>query len=249
MLAQEKQKEEKTDVITLNNGRTLEGKLILEDHQKDEYKLQISENHILFLRASEIKEIRKNVLLQQEKATKVRNSFVYPDKKFFAQIHIGLLAGREPDWSWEESKAIQNLAVYGSYGYVYKPWLQAGIGTGLLLLDRGSTLPAFLEIRGDLTPTQVTPYYEVRAGYHFPLYNSVEFWGEEFEDANVEGSFLYSAALGIQLYTQSSYAFNLSLGFQNLSLSHTFPDPWREEGSYKDAFTYKRLSIQAGIRF
>ena len=249
MLAQEKQKEEKIDLITLKNGRTLEGKLILEDHQKDEFKLQISENHILFLRGFEIKEIQKNVLLQQEKRTKVRNSFVYPDKKFFGQVHIGILAGREADWSWEESEAIQNLAVYGSYGYAYKPWLQLGLGTGLLLLDRGSTLPAYLEVRGDLLPKQITPYYELRAGYHFPLYNSVESWGMEFEDANVEGSFLYSAAVGIQLYTHSSYAFNLSLGYQNLSLSHTFQDPWREEGSYQDAFTYKRLSIQAGIRF
>ncbi|MEM6764183.1 MAG: hypothetical protein AAF655_04640 [Bacteroidota bacterium] len=247
IFAQQQELPEEIDIITLFNGRMLEGKLLVEDHEKDEYKFQISENHTLLLKGSEIKEIQKSV-----KAGKVRKSttFSYPTKKFFSQIQIGLLTGKEPTYRWEESENTQSISIDLTYDYALVSWLNVGLGTGLNLLDEGYTLPVYLHLRGDVIPKQVTPFYELKAGYHFPLYKEVDtLWPEELIDATIEGSFLFAAAVGIQFYTSSPYSFLISMGYQQQGVTHTYNDPFWEESTYSDHFIYQRLSIQAGIRF
>ncbi len=138
------------------------------------------------------------------------------------------------------------MGIQNTFGYKWKSWLAFGLGVGYdnyNLDDRLSTIPIFIDIRGQITDHQVSPFYNIQAGYSIGLKD------EDLLVAENEGGWLVHTSMGVIFNSNSgknAYTLDLGYRFQRIAFRREFP--WNNDfDDYR--ILYKRLSIRAGIIF
>lgn len=101
---------------------------------------------------------------KRSEMVKVKKNNLAPQRQGFyvmPEVGVGLVFDSEY-FTWN---------VQGIFGYEFNNYLSIGIGTGLTSLELydNINIPLFVNIRGDITKKDITPYYSIDCGYSLCL--------------------------------------------------------------------------------
>ncbi len=135
-------------------------------------------------------------------------------------------------------------------GLMKNPHFGMGLGTGLMMLDRGMVIPAFLDIRGDFLTRDVTPFYYAQGGIGIPVYGveeATDWWGNPvYENFRAQPGHLVDIGIGLKVKSGDHAATTLSIGFQTMGVSERY-EAWGSK--FRNEYQFQRISIQGGWVF
>lgn len=143
-----------------------------------------------------------------------------------------------------------HIRLTATYGMRVNERAGVGLGSGLIILDRGMVLPLFFELRGDFLKKDITPTWYTQMGSVIPLYSAEsgeDWWGNPvYEDFEAKGGLLFDVGFGIKVKNNEKSATTLSIGFQTMNITEAY-SAWGTK--YKNSYQFQRLSIQGGWMF
>lgn len=143
-----------------------------------------------------------------------------------------------------------HIKMTATYGLMANEKASVGLGSGLIILDRGMVLPLFFEARGDFLKGDITPIWYGQMGSIIPLYNveeSTDWWGNQiYEDFKARGGLMFDLGIGLKVKNGTKSATMISIGYQTLNLTESYT-AWGTK--YDNSYQFQRLSIQAGWMF
>lgn len=144
-----------------------------------------------------------------------------------------------------------HIKMTATYGMWVNPRTSLGLGTGLMILDRGMLAPVFLEVRGDFLKRDITPTWYGQFGSAIPMYGEVgeieDWWGNPiYEEFKARGGIMFDVGIGLKVKNNNKSATMLSIGFQSMNLEESYRS-WGAK--YENKYQFQRLSIQGGWMF
>lgn len=144
-----------------------------------------------------------------------------------------------------------HIRLAATYGMQVNPRAYIGLGSGLMILDRGMVLPLFLEVRGDFLKGDITPTWYGQMGSVIPMYGGIDevedWWGNPiYEDFQAKGGLMFDVGIGLKVKNNNKSATMLSIGFQSMNLEESYRS-WGTK--YENKYQFQRLSIQGGWMF
>src|SRR5690606_2543714 len=138
------------------------------------------------------------------------------------------------------------LGFDAAIGYRFNRFLGLGAGMGIYLInidDEQRFIPAFLELRGFVLAKKITPYYNVRGGYIFPLQDS--FFG--FYD-EAEGGLSFAPEIGIR-FGGDKRSFFAGAEYFLAKARYVYYFSQGPEQSVIEDIQFRRVSIRLGVLF
>lgn len=143
-----------------------------------------------------------------------------------------------------------HIKMTATYGMRVNPRTSAGLGSGLMILDRGMVLPLFFELRGDFLKKDITPTWYGQFGSVIPMYSAEQvddWWGNPiYEEFQARGGLMFDIGIGLKVKNNDKSATMLSIGFQTMNLEESYTS-WGTK--YENKYQFQRLSIQGGWMF
>ncbi len=144
-----------------------------------------------------------------------------------------------------------HIKMTATYGMWVNPQTSIGLGTGLMILDRGMMAPFFLEVRGDFLKRDITPIWYGQLGSVIPMYGGLDevedWWGNPiYEEFKARGGLMFDVGVGLKVKHNSKSATMLSIGFQTMNLEESYRS-WGTK--YENKYQFQRLCIQGGWMF
>jgi len=167
----------------------------------------------------------------------LKNGKFKKTKGFYGMLMAGSLFEKKlNEWSQEDHAVSVNLTV----GYQLSSKFGIGIGTGYDVYGT-PIIPLFLDLKGDLLNTTVTPYYKLSLGYGFDNPTS-----EQKDNDNIEfdGGVLFHPSIGLKFYTRTNLAWLIDFGYRFQRYDRKFvwevnPQRW----------TLQRTTFRIGMEF
>lgn len=126
-------------------------------------------------------------------------------------------------------------------GYMFNPYLGAGIGIGYEALEDISTFPVYAELKGYIMQRRFAPFYFFRPGYGFlnTAYTS-------YENSKEVGGIYWQAGVGYQFnFQENAMAISICSMGQDATVTYTYPDWWTQDDTI---ITEKRMKRRMAIR-
>lgn len=144
-----------------------------------------------------------------------------------------------------------HIKMTATYGMWVNPRTSLGLGTGLVILDRGILAPVFVEARGDFLKRDITPTWYGQFGSVIPMYGGIDeiedWWGNPlYEEFKARGGLMFDVGIGLKVKNNNKSATMLSIGFQTMNLEESYRS-WGTK--YENKYQFQRLSIQGGWMF
>ena len=211
--------------VVLNNGSQIKGKLL---HNTDtEVKIEILGGSVFVYPRSEVKEIT----ISDVKTYSVVKNYQYTRDGWYYTLSMPV-NGTSQD---------AGIGLMTSVGFQYSNYLAGGLGVSYnqMSVNQGvRVIPVFLEFRGNVLETPVTPIYSVALGYGFALEN---------RDADIirarGGAYIYPA-LGMRFDGRSGNSFTMDFGYQFQAAEIT-SNRWN--GTNVDDIQYQRFTVRVGM--
>ncbi len=229
------------DVVYLNNGWALRGSLMQTDSS---IWITTADGSIFRFDESEVRRIAQEPY-PDGRPVRVRPPFDYPEPGFTGFLKLGILSGSTFDNNVMTPVATPELQM--GYGYRMNHWLSAGVGTGISFYEQGFLMPLFLDVRGDLFPSQVTLHYFGQAGYNIPLFADPD-WVDQFgneREANSTGGLMYEAGLGVKIFAHNRVACLVGISYRAQNATFAFVD-WGGNLNM-DEMRFRRVGIHVGL--
>lgn len=198
------------DVIYLKDGSILRGTM-LEYQRGDFLRFRMSTGEMRIDDADierivqEPRDPMVTMVMKREKKPKV---YAFREKGFYSSVVFSLLPGGG------EYRSELGLSLQAAFGHQFSRHL--GIGAGLSLdgyanESGGDTfIPIFAEARGYLWKKKNTPYWNLGAGYGFPLRTD----SENQEVRRFEGGYMFHPAIGYRLGADKTINLALDIGYK-----------------------------------
>lgn len=216
--------------LYFKDGGFLLGNLV--EKSTTAYVWQLTDGTRINLPSDQVRYIKE----QKDNFQYLKNGKIKQTKGLFASIIAGgLFEGKLNEWSRPDHAASINISV----GYHINSKISLGVGTGYDGYDTG-IIPLYLDLKGDLLNTAVTPYYKISAGYGFV---NTDF-DKPNPNLNESGGILIHPSIGVKFYTRSTLAWLIDLGYRFQRYDQSFdwdinPRRW----------TFQRTTFRIGIEF
>ncbi len=184
-------------------------------------------------------------ITQHCKDDKTRHSapkpYNFKEKGWYHHTRAGALVGQA---YYGENK--QGVLFQHSSGWQFQRLLGIGLGLGIDYFDpKGNdavTYPIFAELQGFLLPKNVTPFYNIGAGWAFTGRNSgEERWGKI---DRWKGSWMAQAAIGYRIGRH----FTVQTGIRLQHKRRVWTSVWGPESDFgEDRILHKRLIVAIGM--
>lgn len=223
---------QKTDHVYLKSGSIIRGH-ITEIIPNEHVIIDDLSGNTWSYAMSEVSKIDKGVIEKESGAFGKSLGFA---PGFVNMTSVGVLAGS----SNNTQAAPFSLQMVN--GYMSSAGFYAGLGTGIEFL-KASHIPAFLDLRMDLSKRDVTPYFLARGGYAFPMQGSSTEYDIEYSYA---GGVMYSFGIGLKVRNREHLAWDFGLYYRHQETSYTETYQWNsQESTYRDI--YDRIEIRLGL--
>jgi hypothetical protein len=228
------QKEEKCrDVIHLRDGSIWQGKIA--EYQPDgELVLNTWSGLTMHLPASNVKRIEQKCAGDHRpRLSLLQRPYSFRERGLYHATRLLTLTGESGF----------GLGLQHSSGLKINRLLGVGIGTGVEVFTPGeddpSTYPLFLEARGYLSPSNLTPFYAIGGGWAFADkgQNSSD-WGEQ----RWEGGWMAQGQIGYRVGNH----FICHVGVRLQRKTYHWEQPWWG-GRGRNEILHKRLEVGIGI--
>ena len=172
---------------------------------------------------------------------------------YYSTLTAGLLVpnpNAQPSIDIGSSGLPIHIKVVNTHGYRFNRFASLGLGTGMMILDRGMVLPLLLDFRGDVLKGEITPTYYAQFGTSIPLYGRdevVDWWGNPvYEEFKAKGGPLLDIGIGIKVRGAGRSSTMLTIGYQAQTISESY-QAWGTR--FQQTYSFQRLSLQAGWMF
>ncbi len=171
----------------------------------------------------------------------IKNGKIKKTKGFYGMLMAGNLNEGKPSewWRYEHDRAFSiNLTV----GYQLNDKLSLGIGTGYdTYVNDVPIIPLYLDFRGDIFNSPITPYYKLSVGYGFDSPTKDQ---KNNDSVEYDGGVLVHPSIGLKFYTRGNLAWLLDFGYRFQRYDRGIiwdvnPQRW----------TMQRASFRVGIEF
>lgn len=228
----------RTDVVYLRSGSIFRGQIEAYEHGK-ELKLRLDESRVVIFAAKDIRRIIQLANESEDEKNNFKSEYAFREKGLYFHSAIGYIGGNNLFGNYTDG-----FNVHAQGGYQFHRLIGAGLGIGVdyYNIGLGSILPIYGTARGYLKRTNVSPYYQLAAGYGFPIANA----NNRF--AKTEGGYYFSPELGFRFGGSSEANFTMGLGltWQKAAYTTSFGDAISKN---VDNYTFRRFNFKIGVLF
>ncbi|MEZ4824732.1 MAG: hypothetical protein R3C61_00345 [Bacteroidia bacterium] len=240
------------DVLYLKNGWILRGKL--DGSASDSLvKIETHDRNYFVFPYADVLRAEQQIMPQANK--KYMRTYILPergityrDKGYFILVQAGSMMGSTSGVNNENPNLFNPHLVNG---YHFNRYFSAGAGVGVNLMARGTYMPVFLDLRGDVFEQKMTPHYYGNLGYSIPLFEREViwgWWGEPLEDSyEAKGGILAEGGGGIKIHTPTGLAWLITAGYRIQSVEESYLT-WGEV-RITEKYTFQRITLQVGVMF
>ena len=167
--------------------------------------------------------------------SRTKKPYSFKEKGFYQTVELSLLA----------SFNAGGLSATYSAGHRFSRWIGVGGGIGYTGFDMGwalNVIPVFVEARGFLTKTKVSPYYAVRVGYGIALTNDANSITE------AKGGYLFNPQVGVRFGGGNDVSFYMGIGLHYQKATYTTSFRFNEQVNV-EKYLFKRVEYKFGITF
>ncbi len=242
------------DVVYLKNGSIIHG-MIIETVPNQTIKIQTKDRNVFVYKMDEIEKITKEPM-QTTSPPELRNEIPNIKQSGYTNItELDFGLGVSSDTN-SYSYGIQTVN-----GYLINQYFSMGIGLGIEKYN-ALFLPIFVDFRGNLLNSLITPFFDVSLGYSFGINNSSglytsftnnAFWMSYYKNTITQvnkGGLLVNLSIGMKFFVSSKYALNFSVGYryQENSLAVSYIDR-NEQESFTKREKVNVLNLKLGATF
>ncbi len=229
-----------TDLVYMKDGSVYRGKLI--EHPLDgPLVLQTWSGLTVHLPA---KKIRRVVQRCPDASLKIRATapkpYSFKERGWYNATQLSYLAGN----TWQGGAAT-GFSLHNSTGYSFNRWIGVGVGAGVdayspyLPFINQTTYPLFLETRGYLLAKNVSPFYNLSAGWGFAGGGTTDRPG--YED-QWQGGWLAKALIGYRVGNH----FSLFGGLRFQRQYRNWTSTW-DQSYGQDRILHQRFELGFGL--
>jgi hypothetical protein len=222
---------QEVDHIYLKSGSVIRGQ-ILEIDLNDHVKIQDLCGNIWYYKSAEVEKITSEAF---ESGAENGNRGAF-GPGYVNMTSLGFLAGSSSNMQPAPFSLVMVNGWRNSAG------LFLGAGLGIEFLNT-NYLPLFLDMRYDITGTDVVPYLVLKGGYSLPISRGYSEYDVEYA---YQGGALLAGGLGLKIRTREHFAWDIELMYRYQQASSTEAYSWnKQEYQYTDI--YNRIEIRLGF--
>lgn len=238
----QKDAKSKKSIIYLNDGSIFKGEII--EYTKEEVRLKLRESSLTIeIEREKILDV-VNVKNYDDFLTrydKIHYPYDFKDRGFYQTLSLKLM----PETSDRFGNLNIGIGLNYSFGYQINRTFGLGLGLGLdsyTFNDKQVILPLYLEARGYLLPSKVSPMYKLALGYGFGLEN------EELNIVETQQGLLFHPAFGFRFDSSGENNLILDLGLRYQQITYTYFSAWDRRFT-DETVQFVRLVIRAEFIF
>jgi len=216
------------DVVHLTNGSYIKGEVI--EYMVDEYvKIMSVDGKVHEIKAEDVTKINRKSIRQVG----------VKEKGFFNATSIGMIIGQNNYGS------LVNLSFNTVNGFQFKQRFQAGIGTGLDLINDQLHFPFTADFKYAFFKGATTPYIGVNGGYMLPMNNGNNYNPYYYYyPTQYKGGFTGGFEIGFRNFSNEHMGMTFALGYKTARMEETYYDYYYEQEVYRQTIINRfRLSI------
>lgn len=233
----------RTDVVYLKSGSIFRGQIEAYEIGGD-LKLRIDTNKIMTITDDMIKRIVQESIegekpIQVETIKETR-AYAFRENGLHFVTTIGYIGGND-----QFGKYTDGFNAHFQSIYQFNRLLGTGLGLGVDFynVNLGSIAPIYATMRGYLKAKNVSPYYQLAAGYGIPIIND-----ETSGFTSSKGGYYLAPELGFRFNGSADTNFTMGLGLQWQKASYTL-DFNDTISNNVDSYTFRRFNFKIGILF
>lgn len=240
LFGQETSQFKRTDVVYLKNGSIFRGQIEYYEVNK-ELKLRLNLERVIVFDAKNIKKIVQEATDEEQSQSELKQikTYNFRERGTFFASHIGYIGGNNLFGNYTDAFNIHALG-----GYQFNRFVSAGLGVGVDFynVNLGSIIPVYAMTRGYLKKANVSPYYQLAAGYGFPIQNEDSFFDE------ASGGYYLSPELGFRFggSAEANFTMGFGLQWQKATYRQDFGDGISNN---QDTYTFRRFNFKIGVLF
>ena len=234
----------RTDVVYLKNGSIFRGQIESYKIGKT-LKLRLDKDKIIIFEDKNIKKIVQETTPEEdsekvEKTIVKNNPYKFRERGIYIASHIGYLGGNDFLGNYKNAYNIHLQS-----GFQFNRLVGAGLGIGIDFynINLGSVIPIYAAFRGYAKRSNVSPYYQVAAGYGFPMMNE----NSAFTSSN--GGYYLAPETGIRIGASDETNMTIGIGLQWQKASYRQEFEGGTVLSNEDDYTFRRFNFKIGILF
>jgi len=232
----------KKSIIYLNDGSIFKGEII--EYTIEEVRLKLRESSLTI-------EIEREKILDivhvnnyddfLTKYDKIHFPYEFKDRGFYQTLSFKFM----PETSGRLTNLNLGIGLNYSLGYQLNRGFGLGVGFGFdsyTFSDKLVIFPVFLEARGYLLPSRISPMYKLAFGYGFALKN------QELDIVETQQGLLFHPAFGFRFDSSSENNLILDLGVKYQQITYTYYTEWNRIFT-DELVQYVRLVLRAELIF
>lgn len=230
----------RTDVVYLKNGSVFRGQIEVYEI-KGNLELRINVDKVMTISATSIKKIvQEPTEAEKSNHTKTEKPYAFREKGLHFITTIGYIGGNDQFGNYTDAFNAHFQSVYQ-----FNRLIGTGLGVGVDFynVNLGSILPIYATTRGYLKAKNVSPYYQLAAGYGVPINDD-----ESSGFTSSKGGYYLAPELGFRFGGSAETNFTMGLGLQWQKATYTL-DFGDTISNNKDTYTFRRFNFKIGMLF
>lgn len=231
------------DAVYLKNGSIFRGQIIFYEIG-NELKLRIAPNNIMVIKARNIKKIVQEPTPAEKAAQlntpeKAPSIYAFRENGLHFATTIGYIGGNNQFGNYTDAFNVHFQGIYQHHRLI---GTGIGIGVDFYNVNLGSIIPIYGTVRGYLKAKNVSPYYQLAAGYGIPIDSESNSFTES------SGGYYLAPELGFRFggSAETNMTVGLGLQWQQATYTQDFGDTISKN---EDEYTFRRFNFKIGILF
>ena len=237
------------DILYLKDGSILRGK-ILEYRPNENIKMQIlGDSLTLTIPQNVVKKLVQEIKKEKKLITNTPKIYEFRERGWYGFLGLQALPYRH-SVSYNRVSNNFGYGLNGAFGYRFHRIFGVAVGGGVEQLYNKSLHVLYhtnIEMRGHFLKSYNSPFYSLAVGYAKPQSD------QQAGILKTDGGLYFYPALGYRLGANSGTNFTIDVGFRFQNAGYTFPIPiWqqtRDETTFSENWTYRRIAIRLGLLF
>lgn len=243
LFAQSTEAFRRTDAVYLKNGSIFRGQITAYEIGGD-LTLQIAADRVMLIDAKSIKKVIQEPT-EAEKRTQpeiatTEKVYAFRESGLHFSTTLGYIGGNDQFGNYTDGFNAHFQSIYQ-----FNRFIGTGLGVGVDFynVNLGSIVPIYTSVRGYLKAKNVSPYYQLAAGYGIPIVDD-----ETSGFTKSKGGYYLAPEVGFRFAGSADANFFMGLGLQWQKASYTL-DFNDTISNNKDEYTFRRFNFKIGILF
>ncbi len=243
LFAQSTQEFRRPDIVYLKNGSIFRGQIASYEIGGN-LELRLAVDRVMHIDAKSIKKIVQEATETEKMAESpeivFEKIYAFREKGLHFSTTLGYIGGNDQFGNYTDGFNVHFQSIYQFNRFV---GTGLGVGVDFYNVNLGSIIPIYTSVRGYLKAKNVSPYYQLAAGFGIPVIDA-----ETSGFTSSKGGYYLAPELGFRFKGSADTNFFMGLGLQWQKATYTL-DFGDTISNNKDTYTFRRLNFKIGLLF